>query len=93
MNITINKQYEKGVLIARAGTGMESIDVPFVPDFVRVRLEGPQLTKKGDIAGQDEVYWNLVKIATGYRLDIGWSVYTSRREIHYQVAALQIDPM
>lgn len=92
MSITLNKDYEKGVLIAQPGTGNQIIDIPFIPNFVRVRFEGPQLTPKGDVLGEDVVYWNLVNITpTSYQLGISWSVY-SRREIHYQVAILQVDP-
>jgi hypothetical protein len=93
MSITLNKDYEKGVIIAQAGSDSQSIDIPFVPNFVRVKFEGPQLTRKDDVLGEDAVYWNLVNITpTSYRLDITWSVYSQRREIHYQVAILQVDP-
>ena len=76
-----------------SGIGTISIPVPFLPDYVKVDFHGSAMTPKEEIMGDDEVYWNLVKITpNSYQLDIGWSVYTTR-EIYYRVARLTVDPV
>ena len=93
MSKTFTKSYQKETIIARAGIGTRSIEVPFTPDFIRVKFEGPQLSKREPL-GEDQVYWNLVKTAEDtYRLDISWMLYSTRREIHAQLAVLQVNPM
>lgn len=93
MSITFNKSYVKETIIGKVGMGSKSIDIPFVPNYVRVKFEGPQLASRGGLVGEDQVYWDLVKLASGYRLDISWSLYSRRREIRAQVAILQVDPV
>lgn len=92
MSIIINKTYKKDAITAKIGTGSKSIEIPFVPNYVRVKFEGPQLAPKGDIWGEDQVLWDLVKTTSGYRLDVAWVLYSRRRKINVQVAILQIDP-
>ena len=76
------------------GIGTTTIDVPFVPDYIKVKFHGPELTKReDDTVGEDQVYWDLVKITpTHYQLNIGWSVY-STREIYYRISKLTVDPV
>jgi len=78
---------------ATPGMGTLTVDVPFIPDYIKVDFHGPELTKKeGAITGGDQVYWDLVKITpTHYQLIIGWSVYTTR-EVYYRISRLTVDP-
>jgi hypothetical protein len=94
MSITFNKSYIKEAIIAKSGNGIKSIEIPFVPNYVRVKFEGPQTATRCGLLGNDKVFWDLVKLPTGnYRLDISWSLYSVRREIRAQVAILQVDPV
>lgn len=75
------------------GMGTLAIDVPFVPDYIKVEFHGPALTPKEETMGDDEVYWDLTKVTpTKYILTIGWSTYTTR-EIYYRIARLIVDPV
>ena len=79
-----------------AGIGSITIDVPFIPDYIKVDFHGGILSPKPDHMegiGDDDVYWNLVPATNGYQLSIGWSVYTEERKINYRVARLIVDPV
>jgi len=76
------------------GIGSLSVDVPFIPDYIKVDFHGPELTQREDTTvGEDRVYWDLVTMSpTSYQLNIGWSVY-STREIYYRISRLTVDPV
>jgi len=82
-------------LKAVSGMGTVTIDVPFIPDYIKVDFHGGILSPKPDHmdnVGEDNVYWNLLTVPNGYQLVIGWSVYTER-SIYYRVARLTVDPV
>lgn len=78
--------------------GMDSItiDVPFIPDYIKVDFHGGILSTKPDHmdnVGEDSVYWNLTAVTpNSYQLAIGWSVYTERH-IFYRISRLTVDPV
>lgn len=79
-----------------SGIGSITIDVPFVPDYIKVDFHGGMLSSKADHmdrVGDDDVYWNLTPATHGYQLSIGWSVFTEERKIFYRVARLIVDPV
>ena len=82
----------------RIKPGMDSltIDIPFVPDYIKVDFHGGILSPKPDhmaSVGEDSVYWNLTTVTpTSYQLAIGWSVYTER-DIFYRISRLTVDPV
>lgn len=74
------------------GIGTLTVDVPFVPDYIKVEFHGPAMSPK-ELPGTDDVYWNLTTVTpTSYQLTIGWSVYNTR-EIYYRVSRLIVDPV
>lgn len=84
-------------LTPAAGIGTVAIDVPFVPDYIKVDFQGGIKTPKEDYflrAGEDAIYWDLSTIIPNqqYRLTIMWSTYTER-EIYYRIARLTVDPV
>lgn len=81
---------------AISGIGSTTIDVPFVPDYIKAEFQGPVLSLRPeqDLLGDDEVYWNLVAVTpTSYQLTIAWSIYSETREIYYRVSRLTVDPV
>jgi hypothetical protein len=75
------------------GIGTLTVDVPFVPDYIKVEFHGPALSPKEPLPGTDDVYWNLTTVTpTSYQLTIGWSVYNTR-EIYYRISRLIVDPV
>lgn len=79
-----------------AGIGTKTVDIPFVPDYVKVDFGNPVTSSKPkeSLQGNDEVYWSLTAVTpTTYKLDIGWSTYTETRDVYYQVARLTVDPV
>lgn len=81
---------------ATSGIGTLTVNVPFVPDYVKVDFHGAFLSSKPKEAliGDDEVYWNLTAVTpTTYRLDIGWSIYSESRLIYYRASRLAVDPV
>ena len=75
------------------GIGAVTIDVPFVPDYIKVEFHGPAMTPKEETIGDDQVFWDLVTVTpTSYQLNIGWEIY-STREVYYRVARLTVDPV
>jgi len=81
---------------AYSGMGTIVVDVPFLPDYIKVDFHGGILSPKPDHmenVGNDSVYWNLLTVAPNkYQLAIGWSVYTER-DIYYRISQLTVDPV
>ena len=77
------------------GQGSITVDVPFIPDYIRVRFHGGILSPKPDhpeTVGEDSVYWDLANVPGGCQLSIGWSVYTERL-VHFRVSRLTVEPV
>ena len=93
MKVYLGKHTETGVITAQPGISTCSVAIPFVPNYIKVKFAGSMTVCKGELLGEDQVFWNLVKVSpSAYRLDIGWSVY-GRREVHYQAAYLNVAPV
>ena len=79
----------------KAEPGMDTrvIDVPFVPDYIKVEFHGPIKTPKNELMGDDGIYWNLISVTpTSYQLAIGWSTYYER-DIYFRISRLTVDPV
>jgi len=79
-----------------SGIGAISVDIPFIPDYIKVDFANPVTSSKPkeSLVGNDEVYWSLTAVTpTTYKLDIGWSTYTETRDVYYQIARLNVDPV
>ena len=93
MSIYFGKHNVSGTIKAISGMDTITVNVPFVPDYVKVEFHGPVLTPRDETQGDDEVFWDLTKVtATSYQLSIGWSVYETR-EIYYRASKLLVDPV
>lgn len=69
------------------GTGTFTVDVPFVPDYIRVDYSDIQ-----HHAGADTIEWNLGLVTSGqYTLTVAYAC-GEERMIHYVVAKLPVDP-
>lgn len=69
------------------GSGTIDIDVPFVPDYIKVGFSTP-----GHKDAPDTVAWDLVSVTpTSYRLEIGYDVF-SERDIYCRISKLSQDP-
>lgn len=80
-----------------AGIGTIVVDVPFVPDYIKVDFQDGIETPKKDYflrAGTDELFWDLSTVVPNrhYRLTIMWATYTERK-IYYRAARLTVDPV
>ena len=75
-----------GDIKANPGIDFITIDIPFVPDYIKVDFQGAH-------TNDDEIFWDLTKVdATSYQLDIAWSVY-AEKHLYYRVAKLLVDPV
>ena len=86
MSKYFGKQHLEGDIKAIPGIDMRTVDIPFVPDYIKVDFHGSH-------TANDEIYWNLTKVdETSYQLDIAWSVY-DEKHLYYRVAKLLVDPV
>lgn len=77
----------EGHISAIAGIDSTSLVIPFVPDYIKVEIEGPH------VDDEDQIFWDLMRTDdSSYQIDIAWSLYADRR-IHYRIAQLTIDPV
>lgn len=82
-----------GTIKAVPGLGTQTLDVPFIPDYIKVEFHGAVTTSRDATIADDEVYWDLTTTTPhSYQLAIGWSVYDTR-EIYYRIARLTVDPV
>jgi len=82
-----------GTIKAEPGVGFTTIDIPFVPEYIKAVFHGPATPNGDDLLGEDKVYWDLTKVSeTGYELTIAWSVYDTRK-IYYRAAQLLVAPV
>ena len=69
------------------GSGTLDVDIPFVPDYIKVQFSSP-----GHKDAPDEVYWDLISVTpTSYKLEIGYTTF-SERDIYCRVSKLSQDP-
>jgi len=97
MSAYFESQNISETLTPPAGIGVTVIDVPFVPDYIKVDFQGAILTPKEDHfdrTGTDDLFWNLTTVVPNsqYQLTIMWSTYTER-EIYCRAARLTVDPV
>jgi len=75
------------------GLGFITVDIPFVPDYIKVDFHGPALSPKEELMGDDRIFWDLVTVsANSYQINIGWETYTTR-QVYYRIAKLTVDPV
>jgi len=85
MSKYFGKHHLHGDIKAMPGIDFTSVDIPFVPDYIKVEFHGAS-------TNDDMVYWNLIRADEGYVLELGWSVF-EERHLHYRIAKLNVDPV
>lgn len=86
MSKYFGKHHLEGDIKAIPGIDMVTVDIPFIPDYIKVDFHGAH-------TDTDEIYWDLTKVdATSYQLSIAWSIY-DEKHLYYRVAKLLTDPV